>query len=750
MKVQKIDFLSRNIAAAKNEKDNNSKTPERTVSNYSPFAYRDFNINFTARLFRTPENFYAQPFNQKGMPETMKQYLAEDYEDRKKMPPAQMLKVVFEDINEAKSLEQVKELYPDEPLFANLTTNPSRRSRTGVLAEIDLMKQEDKSLFKNGQDNLGMYLLKKVYQEGKTLKEINTDFEKDISVYYKGVSPIQYETLSAFGIKFPNQSFWKSMTATREEFPYEYKPRKAFERKNVNNIQVSTSPKTETPKAEKKKFDNVKDWEIDKLADALIKGNGSKTETEKQIRKRNVQNKDSQTFVSKYFGEINSVVMEKLHISEDMKDYFENYDDLTKNQREKFESYMKNPHMNDLRSKVMSSTIRLFFDLYGADGNNEDFKELLDYAHNIKSERLKQQQQHDALQELYEKELGIFEENSNTAPVEIEDDDEHDKLANFQKLFDDVKKDYNVNTYDFETEDGKVTIVSNLKEAIGESLSAFHVLLPKAFLNNYVKFVQNSPAASDSYILTTLLNEKEIKLPKDDRLMDKDNAIDVMLGLYQDFSDKNPIDNRAAQQAVTDAFIEMTKSEVTPDLFRLGVFEASELYHSLQPSDKAFMNTKAGFINSRYNEYRKPLTDTDTRKITISIMDLLRRYNPDTTIIKNPSPFKGFDSILGSLKFVVLSKSPQKDRLKTDLAEYIKRYGGSARFLLDKNVPESLKMAKMEQLLCSYAYDMPGVLLTYAALCPEGMEYISRHNAEMYAYLRNEVLMNMPMLMNKI
>lgn len=171
------------------------------------------------------------------MPETMKSYLFNDYEDRKNMPPNQMMKLVYGDIKDTDTLEQVKanRSFSEEPLFENLTDVPNKKVRTGVIAEIELMRQEDKSLFKNGKDNLGHYLLKKIYLEGKTLKEINTDFEKDISVHYKGLSPIQYETLSAYGIKFPKSAFWKSFIATREDFPYEYKPRKPIESRNGTN-----------------------------------------------------------------------------------------------------------------------------------------------------------------------------------------------------------------------------------------------------------------------------------------------------------------------------------------------------------------------------------------------------------------------------------------------------------------------------------------------------------------------------------
>lgn len=756
MRIQKITFTTNtSLINKKNEDKSKSSDLHQYKTTNKPFAYRDFNINFTARLFRTPENFYAQPFNQNGMPQTMKEYLYDDFEDRQKMPPAQMLKLVFNDINDANSLEQVKQIFPQEFLFANLSDTPKRNSRSGVLAEIELLKEEDKPLFKDGTNHLGMYILKKIYQEGKTLKEINTDFEKDLSTYYKGLSPIQYETLSAYGIKYPNNSFWKSLTATREEFPYEYKPRKAVTPRTPNSNQSHQTDKPAVqnkPIREKKKFDNVKDWEIDKLADALVKGNGSKTETEKQIKKKNIQNEETQNFVAKYMGEINSIVLEKLHISEDMKDYFENYDDLTKSQREKFESYMRNPYINDLRSKVMSSTIRLFFDLYGADGNNEDFQELLEYAHNIKPERIARQKEHDRIQELYEKELGIFDTQANETPTEttIDDmDDEDETLTKYQKLFDEIKKEYNVESYDFVTKNGeKVTILSNLQEALQEKLEAEMKFMPKQLVNNFIKYVKNNPAATEPYILTTLLQSKGIELPEDSRLMPEEQAFETTLVMYQDYTDNNQTESRAAQQAITDAFIEMTKEEITPALFRLGLFEFIDLYKSMQQEGRQFILNESGKINEKYNEYKRPLSDSEINKATITVMDLLRKYNPENTIIKEPTPFIGFDSVFYSIRLLIQNKDMAKERenLKDDIRKYIKEYGGSIRFLLDKKMPEALKMAKLEQFLCNYAYDKPGLILTYAALNKDGMNYLRDHNTKMYDFLKKEVLMKMPML----
>ena len=186
MKIQPITPF-RTYYLRQNQQEYKSNSVQNNA--YNPIAYKD--VTFTARLFRSPEDFYSCPWNKNGMPDTMKQYLNADYEDRQHMPPQQMLSLVFDDINETKNLEQVKRIFPDEPLFKNLTDVPNKKSRTGILAEIDLMKEENKSLFKNGKDNLGHYILKKIYLEGKTLKEINEDFNKDKSVYYNGLSPIE-------------------------------------------------------------------------------------------------------------------------------------------------------------------------------------------------------------------------------------------------------------------------------------------------------------------------------------------------------------------------------------------------------------------------------------------------------------------------------------------------------------------------------------------------------------------------------
>lgn len=52
-----------------------------------------------------------------------------------------------------------------------------------------------------------------------------------------------------------------------------------------------------------------------------------------------------------------------------------------------------------------------------------------------------------------------------------------------------------------------------------------------------------------------------------------------------------------------------------------------------------------------------------------------------------------------------LSGSKYKYIFDKEIAKYLSRYGGSARFFLDKKIPEEYKMAKMEEIICNYCYE---------------------------------------------
>lgn len=520
MKVQftpaLFTFKNNNQQYKKNQNNNIQQN-----YSYNPIAYKDYNVAFGARLFRTPENFYEQDFNKNGMPVTLHRYIynPSQHDFRKTIPPAQAMKEVFGPIAYMETLEQVKEAFPDEPLFKDLHSKSSRKARTGILGELALLREDkdfaEKSLFKNGKDDLGMYVLKKIYVEGKTLKEINKDFHKDKSVVYKGLSDIQYTDLKAFGIHFPKGDFWKSFIATREDFPYVFIPRK-IENQSVSNRLQSGNNRSAVPvkpSATANKFADVKDWEIEKMSEALIDGMGDKAKTEKQFKKHNLRNSETLNFVAQYMGEINSVVLEKLHVSEDMKDFFNNYENLSKSQKEKFTEYWKIPDAAKVRSKVMSSTIRLFFDAYGVDGNNEEFQDLLEYARNIKPNRVLRQQEHDRIQAEYDEMFASLQENAENIDVKVDKIEEavQDEHLSFNEALEKEVQSQNGKTYNFKLdEDTYISIVANLEEMLKRKIHSEYANLPVSYANKLYNFMLNHPLVTEEYLLSLFYNTENM------------------------------------------------------------------------------------------------------------------------------------------------------------------------------------------------------------------------------------------------
>ena len=688
MKIYNISPISSQkvLLSSQDNKNLNSNKNIENKSNkqysYNPLAYQDYGISFSARLFRTPANFFEQDFNRKGMPDTMKNYLFDDYEDRQNMPPAQMMRLVFDDINETKSLEQVKRIYPNEPLFNNLRDIPGRNARTGVIAEIELMKQEDKSLFKNGQDNLGLYLLKKIYLEGKTLKEINNDFQKDISVYYKGLSPIKYETLSAFGIKFPNSAFWKSFTATREDFPYEYKPRKVIApRNNVsNNIH-----KVEKTIVEKKKFDNVKDWEIDKLADAMIKGMGSGEETKKQIKKHNIQDRETLGFVAKYMSEINSVVLEKVHASDEMKDFYENYDNLSTSQKNIFKAYWNSdPKIKENRSIAMKDTIKLFMEAYGADGNNEEFKELINYANSIKPARLERQNEHNKIQAEYDKMFAELDAESNV---------EKKMINAVAKKIEDLANDGADKSYTIIPNKHEIKYNGDLSEDFKKELQFQMRLLPESFSNRYVKYFLSHPNVSDKYKLSILV-ESSIPNEYKDLLYTKEEFNKISLGVNRDFTLKYPLVIAACNQSLVELLAEFKPKEA-PKMLSLETDQLINLLEFAGVND--LTKEQRAKLNDNYQEYLRPISSKeDINKINNMLVDFVGSYNENLT---NDSA--DVAALIELLKANVIANPVLKKDFAKSLkySKFLEKYGGSARILLKNNVSDDLKKAKMELML---------------------------------------------------
>ena len=538
----------------------NRQTP---IKNTNPqiAAYQDFNINFTGR---TPEDFYAQDFNRENMPQTMKNYLYYDYEQRQHIPPEQMMHEVFKYIEDAKSLDEVKKLYPNEPLFANLH-EATKKSRTGILSEIKTAKElSDAPLFKDGSDNFGVYLLKKIYSDGKTLKEISKDFlEKDINDEYKGVitQPINYETTSAYGIRFPKTDFWHSFIATREEYKkfFVTLPKNTVDpnRTAAANSSHSNHTKTSAPvdkseeTANKPRKFKIKKYQKDQLENDIKTSDMSTKDIERKIRRRFKKDDPEASFIVKYLSPIMIVSADRVHLSEELKAFNE----IEKsNGKQGDETHMlkrfwkNNPILRTEFAQAITDTIELFEDNYGAGGmipiNNEfqqitaetpnqkiidfvtpNFIDLVNQVKNLEIERELRYKNHDELQTQWEEHFKnrALETAPADEPVNNIEENKPSEI-NIQKAMDEAAaKNPGVKFYTFNLENGtKISLAINLKEILRDKISQEYKNMPKIFINKYINFILNHPKVDENFLLSFACNANDM-MKWGNFISDKDN-----------------------------------------------------------------------------------------------------------------------------------------------------------------------------------------------------------------------------------
>lgn len=740
MNINKIDFIKYNSYPHNPRKETETTgtvgIQQEQIKEYKPHAYMDYNINFGARLFRTPANFYAQPFNQKGMPITMKNYLNEDYEDRQNIPPAQMMSIVYGDIKEAKSLEQVKKMYPEEPLFQNLHEVNYESFRSGALGDIMLLKDDKHPLFKDGSDDLGMYLLKKIYVECKSMKEIVPDFRKDISEYYKDIADIDYTTIKNFGIGYPNNGFWKSLTATREEFPFTHKPRKNIKSRINGNEQRERSIYDALEKRGKiypeKPTHNLPDHEIQRITETIFNSGGNITESEKQIKRkhRNKNEEKEINFVCKYLGPIMSITLDRIHASDEMRDFFNNYEATTKSQKKKMQEYWKeHPDMKELQSIIMSDTIKLFFELYGADGENKYFKEILDYANSIKSNREIAQKEHEEKQKYYEDLFAELDEvKAEENPAEINSEKHITTYEELGNKLDDLLKKYNASLYKFEIDGDEYNLIFDPKDVYKEIAKVrFGDNVPEAWIQKYSKYTYDN--LDVKYILSLIKHYTKIEVPiPDEHIFTPEETAITISKKDKEFQNKFSKETNAAITALMHEYFSKTHDiNTVQELYydtRIGVLFGNIDDVIKEKELKGIIDKNN--INEKYNEYRKPLSNSETNKIVTELMSTLKQYSP-----KQKDDIK-ISILLGALSLMVQVKDDNCKNFRSELSQFIQNnYGGAARSIIDKKLSDDMRMEQIIHVICEYNSNKPGELV----------KYISNNNISHLFLLRNQHLM---------
>lgn len=705
MKITGTPIIQRTNIYVQKNKNNENKHNQKTITTQikytNVFAYRDFEITFTGR---TPENFYKQDFNRNNMPISMKEYLEYDYENRQHIPPEQMMNEVFKYLNIANNFSDVKSVYPNETLFQNLHENNSK-NKSSVLYEIKTTKEmSDIPLLKNGDNNFGMYLLKKIYVQGKTIKEINKDFyDKDLNEVYKGIitKPITKEGLKFYGIRTPKHAFWHSFIATREEY------RKFFvtlPKNSVNPAVYIRNKKNEEPitssfKAPKKnqrherKF-KIKDFEKKQFTDDLKSTNLTNIDVEKKIRKRFAKDEPQASFIIKYFSPIMTVASDRAHLSEDLK-YFiadEKLNGKNGKESEMLQRYWnRNPIMKTVYSHAITDTIDMFEDIYGNGGSipintsleevtpntknikvidtiSPEYKELLDYTQTIYPKREEKYDLHKKEQEKWEKYF-----NEKYGNIESE--------KNVNELLPKTKENFLSDNLEKEFDEDNFSIDQINKEFLERIKNKFKIL-PNPLLKEYYNFV------TDNADLTFKM--KVSNLPKDCTIEDiqeidrTDASPDYIDDLNTQFLNEYNTEMEATDCAIKHLTLTYSKGNKT-----LG---KAELNNLISAHKKEF--------DTLYSNYTKPMTERETNLATLAVMNGIDNYK------NNPQVDSRTNAIILMLQDIIKLNNNQRQKIRTYLKDMLPDYTKS---ILDKNLNKEDKYQLftfvMKNLIKNYLFD---------------------------------------------
>lgn len=637
MKITKIQ-LAENKYYYQNKKNNKTNTTQTIPMQMN--AYQDFNINFRGR---TPENFYEQEFNVRHMPERMKKYLQENYEVRKHIPPEQIMNESFKYLEVTENFDEVKDIYPE---FSNLH-DANLKGRTGILADIKLSRElSDTPLFKDGSDNLGIYLLRKIYLEGKTIKEINKDFyEKDLNPEYKGAitQPITYSTTSAYGIQYPKTDFWNSFIATRDEYKKFFVDLPKQNKSQLKQELVKKQHTTEPEKKYTRKY-ALKKYQKQLLKDDIKKSKGDVEQLEKAIRRRFTKDDPEAAFIVKYLSPIMTIAADRIHLSEEEKLFAE----TNKTNENFFARFWKaKPELLEQYSTAITDTIELFEETYESGGmipvNSEyqvikegventkpidfvpqRFVELLDYTQTIVPTRLQKYAEHEKLQSKWDEHFKWrYGEIEETAPAIIK--------KNATELLKEVAQDNNAQVYRLKGVNGdEIAVTGNLDEFLGDYLRKEYFGFPPKFVNMLINFTLKHPMMTENAKLSIATRNIADKID-DERILEKP-ALDSINNFIKT---ELELETAAGSMAALDVFASYSAS---PEKVYRTLYphckEADSNEYSIQllkHREDAKVNEE---LNRLYDIYRKPPTQSEINKIKLKIVSFIRDF--DRSCIKSP------------------------------------------------------------------------------------------------------------------
>ena len=222
MQIQKINpFLGYSLTQTHRITKKEEQPNEQPKYSSMPSA-----LVFGARVDKGLTRFYD--VNADKMPSTVKKFI-ENLPSKEIFTPLTAQAAAFAGLAGALTIADIQNRYPEEELFQNLISPNDSKATRGILGTYrenkDLLEMCNQGILESNED-LTVWLVKKIFLEGKTIDEINHDLEKemnsDFMKLYTDKEPegqaIRGTTLKALGIKMPAFEYMQSLRYTRNGY----------------------------------------------------------------------------------------------------------------------------------------------------------------------------------------------------------------------------------------------------------------------------------------------------------------------------------------------------------------------------------------------------------------------------------------------------------------------------------------------------------------------------------------------------
>lgn len=710
MQINRISSL--NFFTAQNStKQTNSKNTKNSASSIKPttnpldYHFNDYLLSFEARVDKGLPRFYEE--NKDRMPHTVKTYI-DTLPNKRGLSPLQAQYNAYKSIVYAKTTDEIKQAYPDEELFSELKSSSENKAKRGLLYEIKIMSDD---LKKGGEtvlpddEDLSVYIVKKIFLEAKSLSEINEDLDKDLNPIFKKEDKnyINYSTLETLGIKLPNQEYLTSLRFTRDGYSDEIGSKISEAQQKYYD---SLTPEERAQRA-KKSLSNIENW-WNSLSDSdkkeLLLSQDQELELLKKFQNRKktltgehpTQKKESasQQTIPQHPHQSKEKIRTSLSddplflewAEKNLKLYYENLSDEEKQQISEKRSQtmiarwnsMDEAQKADYIEKMQTGSEKQRFAMINAWNNCNDIRNHMSEfmrernIHNIGNFIYRSKEYTEAQRNLMISFWGTYPEDAKKLGEEIKNSWAEINKAVDNNSFEELKESIVVT---------QTRIKKDLKKhrqsvEMNPSLNNFakiyrgaYSYLPEEYLQAYFNLASKTLDEKDLLIWGKILNGKTPAETERTTLAAKMKSIDDSVI----FTEK-----RAMEQSLAEILYEATDE---PEMFSLMFNDLNLIAATSENMD--FSKRKSWSFTLTSEDQSKKIV-TLRRKPDFSKIDrLYRKYNKKLSD-------RDIDSIIKT-NFIIAEEDMKK--MEQPLREFLANYGQAAMFIFGQNGTEETKTA---------------------------------------------------------